>query len=115
MLEETKRNINEHFQKTLGMSYDEFNELDTDLQQRLIREYHEKYPTKKKDTELVMIGSGENAIFVRRKIGERILITSGDHSIVTRVGDTRESQEKRFNSYFKKEGKVKQLIKRIRG
>lgn len=117
MLEETKKRINEHFKITLGMSYDEFKELDTDDQQRLIKEYHKKHPVKKSDTEIVMIGSGENALFLRKKKGERILITSGDHSIITRVGETSESQEKRFNEYFdrRKEGKIKQLIKRMRG
>lgn len=107
--------INKHFISTLGISYDEFEKLDSDQQEDLIKDYHKKHPKKKSDTELVMIGSGENAIFIRKKKGERFLVTSGDHSIITRVGETRESQEKRFNDYFdKKESKVKQLIKRIK-
>lgn len=119
MKQETKDRINEHFRRTLGMSYDEFALLDTDVQQRLIREYHEKHSQKKSDTEIVMIGSGENALFVKVKKGKRVFVTSGDHSIVVRAGETKEEQEARLNKYFDSKirpiDKAKQMVKRIRG
>lgn len=119
MRQDTKDTINKHFMRMYGMTYDEFELLDTDIQQRLIKEYHQKHPKKKSDIEIVMIGSGENAMFLKVKKGQKIFVTSGDHSIIVRAGETREEQTARIDKYF--DGKTspleqaKQLVKRIRG
>lgn len=119
MRQDTKDMINKHFVRTLGMTYDEYEKLDIDIQQRLIKEYHQKHPQKKSDTEIVMIGSGENALFLKVKKGKKVFITSGDHSIVVRAGETREEQDARIDKFFDSKTppleKAKQLVKRIRG
>ena len=48
MKKETRENINKEFIRMLGISYDEYDKLDFDEQQKLISEYHKKYPNKDK-------------------------------------------------------------------
>ena len=119
--DETREAINEHFKRILGISYDEFELLDVDEQQKLISEYHKRHPQRKSDTEIVMIGSGENALFLKVKKGQRYMVTSGDHSIMARAGETREEQDRRINAYLDRQAEtqkpkgLKQLIKRMKG
>ena len=58
--DQTKKNINETIQKKLGMSYEEFSLLDFDTQQELLKKCRNKNKSK-----IVMIGSGEFSIFTR--------------------------------------------------
>lgn len=87
----TKENINKDFIRMLGISYDEFDKLDFDEQQRLISEYHKKHPNKDKDT-LVMIGGGDESIFIRMPKGKKILTPDGYFI----AGETLEDNKKRW-------------------
>lgn len=49
---------------TLGISYDEFDKLDFDEQQKIIRQYHKRNSKSKDRSSFVMIGSGEHSCFV---------------------------------------------------
>lgn len=60
----TMGNVNDMFLRTLGISYEEYDNLDFDEQQKLIREYHKNHPKKETNKKMVMVGSGEHAIFV---------------------------------------------------
>lgn len=91
MNKETRENINKEFIRMLGISYDEYEELDFDEQQKLISEYHEKHPNKDKET-LVMIGGGDESIFMRVPKGKKIW-TSDGYFI---AGETLEENKKRW-------------------
>lgn len=120
MNEDLRESINRIFIHRLGMSYDEFERLDCDEQQLILNEYHRRNPQKKSDEVLVMIGSGENAIFVKKKRGERYLVTSGDSSYFAIAGETVEDQMRRIDKTLDLQTKspiekVKQKIKSLRG
>ena len=72
----TKENINKDFIRILGISYDEFDKLDFDEQQRLISKYNKKHSNKSKDV-LVMIGGGYESIFMRVTKGKKIWTPNG--------------------------------------
>lgn len=89
--------------------------LDFDKQQELIKEYHKKKKGLRKDnTSLMMIGSGENAIFVRVKKGKKIMLFDGT---VIKAGMTieeyREIKDKRFNQITEEKVSVKERVLRI--
>lgn len=87
----TKENINSFFIRKLGISYDEFEKLDFDEQQKLISEYHKKHPNKDKKT-LVMIGGGDESIFMRVPKGKKIWTPDGYFI----AGETLEENKKRW-------------------
>lgn len=87
----TKENINRDFIRTLGISYNEFEKLDFDEQQKLISEYHKKHPNKDKET-LVMIGGGDESIFIRVPKGKKIWTPDGYFI----AGETLEENKKRW-------------------
>lgn len=87
----TKENINRDFIRMLGISYDEFEILDFDEQQKLISEYHKKHPNKDKKT-LVMIGGGDESLFMRVHKGEKIWTPDGCFV----AGETLEENQKRW-------------------
>lgn len=60
---QTNAFVNDTFLRTLRISYDEYDELDCDEQQKLMREYHKKSPKSRDRDNLVMIGSGEHSCF----------------------------------------------------
>lgn len=72
------QNANFIIEKKLGISYEEFKKLDFDDQQRLIKEYHKKNPSNDSGTTMVMIGSGEHAMFKEVKKGEKVMINNGN-------------------------------------
>lgn len=115
--DETKEHINKTLIRELGISYDEFQLLDFDDQQRLIEENRKKKSrNKKSDLVTVMIGSGDTAIFVKMKRGERYMLSDG--TIVV-AGDTPEAERERINKRFdallsKDEGFVKKLTKKFK-
>ena len=104
----TMDNINHTLLNTIGMTYEEYDALDADEQYKIMSEYHKKskkkWKRKSKDTdgELVMIGSGEHAIFARFKKGERVLIGEGEHSCFVEVGVTPEESRARLNAELEK-------------
>ena len=115
--DETKEHINNTLIRELGISYDEFQLLDFDEQQRLIEENRKKKNrNRKSDLVTVMIGSGDNAIFVKMKRGERYMLSDGTFVI---AGDTPEDERKRLDERLDKiinkdESFVKNLTKKFK-
>lgn len=88
--------VNETLLSTLGISYDEYEKLDFDEQQKLMIEYHKKHPNKSKEV-TVMIGSGDESIFIKVPKGEKIP-TSDGYFI---AGETLEENKKRLEQSAK--------------
>lgn len=78
---EIMEKINNDIYRVTGMSYDEFSKLDFDEQQKLIKEYHKKNNKRiffrKKENCSVMIGSGEETMFVKVKKGTKVMLFDG--------------------------------------
>lgn len=74
--EKTKNNINEEFLKKIGITYDEFQSLDFDVQQKYMKKI-KKIKSKNKKTETVMIETGEHAIFTEMNRGENYMLDDG--------------------------------------
>lgn len=114
--EDTKNAINATLSATLGISYDEFEKLDFDRQQELIRDYHKKN-SKNKKCSTVMIGTGEHTIFIKAKKGKSIMIDDGT---LIEVGLTVEEEKQRLNDrydealYNKPIAMVKKFVRRIK-
>ena len=104
--------------RELGMPYDIFEQLDFDEQQKLIKNNRRKKRKKSnRDMVTVMIGSGEDAIFVKKKRGERYMLADGTF---VRAGDTPEESRARLEDrlddaiYNKPVAFVKKLSRRIK-
>ncbi len=115
MNDEIRKSIDETIKRELGMSYDEFESLDFDEQQKLIEQNRKKKKSNSDDV-IVMIGSGEHAIFVKKKRGERYMLDDGTFVI---AGDTPEQSRNRLDDrmddaiYSKPVAFVKKLARRI--
>ena len=115
MKQETRNNLYNAIEKELGMPYEEFESLDFDEQQRII-ELHKKNNKSINKNVKIMIGSGEHAIFVNKKRGERYMLEDGTFAI---AGDTPEQSRKRFEDraddalYSKPAAFVKKIGRRI--
>ena len=104
--------------RELGIPYDIFEQLDFDEQQKLI-EHNRRKKRKKSNSDMVtvMIGSREDAIFVKKKRGERYMLADGTF---VRVGDTPEESRARLEDrlddaiYSKPVAFVKKLSRRIK-
>lgn len=118
--DETKRNIDYIFEKTLGIKYEEYEKLDCDEQRKLIVEYHKKNKSKNSNEVIAMIGSGENTIFTKVKKGEKIMIGSGEDSCFVRAGITPEKARRELDDkiddtiYSKPVAFVKKLQRRLK-
>ena len=116
MNDKIRQNINETIKRELGMSYDEFELLDFNEQQKLI-EQNRKRKKSNSENVRVMIGSGEHAIFVYKKRGERYMLDDGTFAI---AGDTPEQSRNRLEDkiddsiYSKPVAFVKKLARRIK-
>ncbi len=100
--------------RELGIPYDIFEQLDLDEQQKLIEHIRRKKRKKSNnDMVTVMIGSGEDAIFVKKKRGERYMLADGTF---VRAGDTPEESRARLDDaiYSKPVAFVKKLSRRIK-
>ena len=104
--------------RELGISYDIFEQLDYDEQQKIIQQHRQqKKKESKSDTVTVMIGSGEDSIFVKKKRGERYMLSDGTFVI---AGDTPEESKARLEDslddaiYSKPVALVKKIIRRIK-
>lgn len=96
--ETIKKKLDITLKSKLGITYDEFELLDFDEQQRLIEKNSQEMKknnkkNNKKKYVIVMIGSGEEAIFIRKKRGERHLMLSDCTYI--KAGDTPEEYRAR--------------------
>lgn len=104
--------------RELGIPYDIFEQLDVDEQQKLIENNRRKKRKESNDDMVtVMIGSGEDAIFVKKKRGERYMLADGTF---VRAGDTPEESRARLEDrlddaiYSKPVAFVKKLSRRIK-
>ncbi len=79
--EETKEMSSKIMEITLGISYEEFEQLDFNEQQELIAMHRKKLNKENYDEEIVLIGSGEDSCFVK-------------------VGATPEEERQEINDYF---------------
>ena len=117
MNNEVRDHLNESIKRELGITYDEFELLDFDEQQRLIEKNRQKKKKNKDDYVRVMIGSGEDSIFVRKKRGERYMLSDGTFVI---AGDTSEESRQRLEDrlddaiYSKTVAFVKKLSRKIK-
>ena len=115
-----KENINNTFLRTLRISYDEFDKLNFDEQQKIIREYHKKILSQSIKKTHVMIGSGENSTFIGVNKRERVMIGSGEHSCFVKAGLTLEEEKRRTDDkiddtlYNKPVALVKKIARRIK-
>ena len=116
MSEEMRNKIDQNIRNKFHMSLEEFDALEYEEQLRLIEQYRAKHP-RFKDTVKVMIGSGEDAIFVRVKRGQKVLLSDGT---VIRAGDSpkayRERLEDRLDDaiYSKPVAFVKKMKRRVK-
>ncbi len=92
-----KDNVNETLLNTIGMSYDEYEQLDFDEQQKVMTEYHKRHPNKSKTT-TVMIGGGDDSLFIKTNKGKKILTADG-HYI---AGETLEENKERWENSIRK-------------
>ena len=110
--DELKEKIDRKIRAAFGISYEEYIMLDFDEQQRLMKEYHKKSPSKnKKDMVTVMFGSGEHTVFTKVKRGEKVMIDDG--TIIEAGITPEESQrrlEKRFNEICEEPTTIKQKV-----
>ena len=112
----TRNYINKNIKSELGMTYDEFDSLDFDEQQRLIEQNRKNKKTNIKNVK-VMIGSGEHAIFVNKIRGERYMLADGTF---VRAGDTPEQSRNRLEDriddaiYSKPVASIKKLARKIK-
>ena len=81
-----KDNVNEILLNTIGMSYDEYEQFDFDEQQKIMAEYHNRHPSKSKTT-TVMIGGGDDYLFIKTSKGKKILTFCSKKSLTSKVGD----------------------------
>ena len=67
--------VNETLINKIGMSYDEYEQLDFDEQQKIIAEYHKKHPRRKSCDRYG--GDGASSLFIKANKGEKVLTTNG--------------------------------------
>lgn len=89
--------VNEVLLNTIGMSYDEYEQLDFDEQQKIIAEYHKRHPNKSKIT-TVMIGGGDDSLFIKTNKEKKILTANGYYI----VGETLEENNERWENSIRK-------------
>lgn len=92
-----KDNVNEILLNTIGMSYEEYEQLDFDEQQKVMTEYHKRRQNKSKTTTF-MIGGGDASLFIKTSKGKKIL-TTNDYYI---AGETLEDNKERWENSIKK-------------
>ena len=118
--QETKDNIKKIIENALGISYEEFEKLDFDEQQKLIAMYSKKIKRQNHNEVIAMIGSGENTLFTKVKKGERIMVGTGEDSCFVRAGISSEEAKQELNNkmddaiYSRPVALVKKLQRRIK-
>ena len=118
LYQKTIDNISRTFERELGITYEEFDKLDFDEQQRLLSEYRKKHKKKKSDEYVdVMVGYGEFSSFVKVRKGEKVMIRYGN---IIEAGLTREEKKQRLEDdlddiiYSKPVAFVKKLQRKIK-
>lgn len=83
-----KDRVNETLINKIGMSYDEYEQLDFDEQRKIIAEYHKKHPRKRKAV-TVMVGGGDSSLFIKVNKGEKVLTTNGCYTAGETLKDSK--------------------------
>ncbi len=84
-----KEELDKRFLEDFGMTYDEFDSLDLHTQLELISKKKDNLKKKKKKIK-VMIGSGDNAIFIRVPKDKKVMLSDGT---VIRAGQKDKKQD----------------------
>ena len=95
--DKTMENIDKLIKKTLGMSYEEYDKLDFDEQQELLKKYRKKHKKKEEDIVDVMIGYGDNSFFTQVKKGEDVMVRYGN---IIEAGLTLEEEKQRREDHL---------------
>lgn len=110
--------ISRTLENEIGMTYEEFEKLNFDEQQRIIEQHRQQKRKQSNNRKArVMIGSGEHAIFMKKNRGERYMLDGGTF---VRAGDTPEESRARLEDrlddaiYSKPVAFVKKLSRRIK-
>lgn len=117
MNKEVLTHIDRTIKSELGITYDEFNKLSFDEQQRLIEKNRAKKRKNRGRHVKVMIGSGEHVMFIRKKRGERYMLSDGSFVL---AGDNPEESRLRLEGrldnliYSKPVTFIKRLSRRIK-
>lgn len=82
---ETRNNISKTIEITLGISYEEFEQLDSDEQQKLIVMHKRILKRENSDEVTVLVGPSESSLITKVKKGERIMVGSGENSCFVRA------------------------------
>ena len=105
---ETIDNIKSSIERKIGMTYEEFEQLNFYEQRRIINDIRKK--EKRKGTVRIMIGSGEHSLFINVKRGTKVMLDDGT---IIRAGITpeeyREERNKKMDKMFKPTVKEKVL------
>ena len=106
--------MNNLFLEKLGITYSEFEELDFDVQQELLKKI--RISRKKSDDKVrVMIGSGENATFITVPKGTKVMLNDGTmYEAGITIEEEQRRLEKRMNKVLKKTPleKIKSIVKK---
>lgn len=110
-----KEELNNLFLEKLGITYSEFEELDFDVQQELLKMIRSSRKIKSDDNVRVMIGSGENATFITVPKGTKVMLSDGTmHEAGITIEEEQRCLEKRMNEVLKKTPleKIKSIVKK---
>lgn len=108
--------ISRNCMEKFGMTFEEFNNLPFDEQQRLLAENRKKQKKKKDRDIYVMVGYGEHSTFVKAKKDDKIMIRYGN---IIEAGLTPEEEHQRLEDalddvvYSKPVALIKKLQRRI--
>lgn len=111
----TKEKLNNLFLEKLGITYSEFEELDFDVQQELLKKIRSSRKIKSDDKVRVMIGSGEHATFITVPKGTKVMLSDGTiHEAGLTLEEEQKRLGKRMDKAFKKTPleKIKSLVKK---
>lgn len=115
--ESTKEIIKKDIESKLGIPYEQFANLDIDEQERMLKEYRKKNNIKSNQDTIIIVGSGEHAIFTKTKKGSRHMLEDGTFY---EAGLSLEESESRLNDrmddvlYSKPVAFVKKIVRRMK-
>ena len=114
---ETRNNISKTIEITLGISYEEFEQLDSDEQQKLIVMHKRILKRENSDEVTVLVGPSESSLITKVKKGERIMVGSGENSCFVRAGISPQEELEELNdkidSILYGKGKQAGLVKKL--
>ena len=95
--------MNNLFLEKLGITYSEFEELDFDVQQELLKKIRSSRKIKSDDKVRVMIGSGENTTFITVPKGTKVMLNDGTmYEAGITIEEEQRCLEKMMNEVLKK-------------